>query len=382
MRFLKFLAVSILFIGCGQPAKEVNTPPNLLAAQFENLVNAEYKSGRFDGSLAVRHQGQLMFSKSIGLASREWKIPLRKNHRFDIASVNKSFIAALTLKAVELGHFDLQDTLNEVLIGLELKGGFDPNITIHQMLSHLSGMNDYGGIDERLQQDNFLKFKRQRFTNEEYLYFLSEVPMVGNPGQQFYYSNFAYHVLCVILETSFGQSFEDILQQHIAKPLDLKNTFASSLNETIKPKLVKGYNYDASQSTWLTNDFIDLTLGRRIFSTAEDLALWTEAIGKSNLLSESSWKAMLTNHVRMLDSELSYGYGWVIHDLKGDYRMGKLPTKKPYIIHGGNTGGYKAITVNINQGEWVFSALSNIGGRFDEIGFAKKVTTLINDYEN
>lgn len=382
MSFLRLLTITTLLIACSPPAEQNNSARNSLVSQLEKLVNAENKAGYFEGSLAVRHQGKLIYSKSIGQASREWKIPMRPNHRFDIASVNKSFIAVLVLKAVEKGHFKLQDPLVEVLTRLDLKGGFDPKITIHQMLSHLSGMSDYSGITEDLQQNNFLKFKRLRFTNREYVAYISDVPMIGKPGEQFYYSNFAYHVLCVILEESFGLPFDEILQQHIAKPLNLKNTFASSLNEAIKPGLVQGYNYDPQQSVWLTNDFIDLTLGRRIFSTAEDLALWTEAIGQSEILSESSWELMLTNHISVLDENLSYGYGWVIHDQKGNYRMGKLPTSKPYVIHGGNTGGYKAITVNINNGEWVFSALSNIGDRFDEMGFAIKVTTLINEHEN
>lgn len=382
MTFLRYLALVILLLACEQAPEQTKSDKNPFIIKLENLVNSEHQSGHFDGSLTVRHQGKLIFSKSVGQASREWKIPMRKNHRFDIASVNKSFIAALTLKAVELGYFNLQDPLMKVLPKLNLEGDFDNGITIHQMLSHLSGMNDYGGIEEGLQENNFLKFKRLRFTNQAYVTFLSEVPMVGPPGEQFYYSNFAYHVLCVVLEEAFQLPFDDVLQKHIVKPLKLKNTFASSLNEAVKPNLVSGYNYDPDRSTWLTNDFIDLTLGRRIFSTAEDLALWTESIGQSGILSQSSWDAMLTNHVATLNQELSYGYGWVIHDQKGSYRMGKLPTTKPYFIHGGNTGGYKAITVNMNNGDWVFSALSNIGDRFDEMGFATKITTLINEYEN
>jgi D-alanyl-D-alanine carboxypeptidase len=79
--------------------------------------------------------------KYLGIADRTWDIPVDKNSKnFDIASVNKSMIAALVVKAAEEGKWALDDTLEDLLQKLGLEGRFDPNISLHQMLCHTAGL--------------------------------------------------------------------------------------------------------------------------------------------------------------------------------------------------------------------------------------------------
>ena len=67
-------------------------------------------------------------------------------------------------------------------------------------MSHISGLPDYDSVEPELFQNEGRLFKRKQFSNAAYVDFISQLPAKGTPEQQFYYSNFSYHLLAIILE--------------------------------------------------------------------------------------------------------------------------------------------------------------------------------------
>ena len=385
MRELKLLAISLsicfsLSTCQKEEEKGFARPGQVLQFSMDSLVNHEHNAGRFNGTILIGTQDSVFYKKAVGLANRVWNVPLHTDHRFDIASLNKSFIAALILKAVEEGQLNINDHLSDLLGSYQYKGSFNPKITIHHMLTHTSGLPDYDAVIKELSVDNFRKFKRMHFSNAEYIDFISQLKPVDDPGKQFYYSNFAYHLLAIILEDLYKQTFSDLLQDKICRPLNLTNTFSSTANQEVHKKIVEAYIYLNEDHKWKRNNFIDLTIGRRIFSSVTDLYKWGKALNDTSLLSYGSLELIKTNHLSDITTEISYGYGWVIYGSKSKYKMGYLPVKKPYMIHGGSTEGYKSLLVNINDGEFIITLLSNIGDRSDELVMAEKIVNLINNY--
>ena len=227
------------------------------------------------------------------------------------------------------------------------------------MLCHISGLPDYNNISKDLSKNNFSKFKRLHFSNQQYVNFISDLKPVGKPKKQFYYSNFSYHLLCIILEDIYQMSYPELLKKKITSPLKLNNTICETENRNIIKNLATGYNYMPKENNWKKNNFIDLSLGRRIFSTTTDLLKWVQALNSNKILTQESISLMTKNHLTNVDSNLSYGYGWVPYQNKEKFKIGDLNIDLPYIIHGGSTEGYKAMLVNINKGEYIISFLSN-----------------------
>ncbi len=355
----------------------VNGQSDSILIQLNTLIEKEHQANQFDGTIIVGNAEGILFQKAIGTANRVWNIPMTLDTRFDIASLNKSFIAALTVIAVKEEKLQLADKLVDILSEFKYNGQFDSTITIHQLLTHTSGLADYDGVDADLRANNFLKLKRSHFSNAEYVDFISQIPPKYQPNQQFYYSNFGYHLLSIILEHIYQKPFEDLLQEKICKPLGLTQTFSSTDNQAVFPKMAEAYNYNQKDKSWSKNDFIDLTLGRRIFSTTIDLYRWALAMNDTTFLSDTLLQLIQTNYLQDITANISYGYGWVVFDGKGEYRMGNLGIDKTYIIHGGNTGGYRSILVNINHGEYVVSILSNIGRQTNEMDLLKAVLKMI-----
>lgn len=371
-----FYLVMLLFLSNGCQNKKKETSP-VYKQKIDSLFIAHYSQDLFHGGVVISHNGEILYENYLGLANRGWDFPFDKDVKLDIASVNKSIIAALVLKAVEEGRLNLEDKLVNLLTGFSYEGSFHPEITLHHMLSHSSGLPDYDGVAEDLKLNQFSPFKRQRFTNEGYVDFISKIEPINTPGQQFYYSNFAYHLLPIILEETYQKPFSEILKEKLTLPLGLKNTVSESKNEVVISKLAKAYNYQEKTGQWHQNLFIDLSLGRRIFSTASDLNRWAQVMDNPGWLTAKSLQLMQQNHQAEIDENFSYGYGWVVIGGANRSRMVDLGIQQPYIIHGGSTEGYKAMLININKGEYVISFLSNVGNRTEEIQLAQQIVNIL-----
>ena len=348
-----------------------------LKKQLDSLFEAESQGDRFHGTVVIGNKKNILYQKAIGIANRSWGIPMEMEGRFDIASINKSYFAALILIAVKEGKLSLEDKLVDLLQKYNYQGIFSSEITLHQILSHTSGLPDYDAVPPEIAGSKFIKFKRQHFNNAEYVDFISQLKIVGEPGKQFYYSNFAYHLLGIILEDIYQQHFSEILEEKICKPLQIKNTYAAKVREEVHPKLVEAYSYHSDTQKWQSNDYIDLSLGRRVFASSLDLYQWGLIMCDNSLLSKTSLKLMQTNHVKAINPNISYGYGWVVFDGQKEYDMGNLSIDKKYIIHGGATQGYKSMLIIIEQGEFIITFLSNVGDRTNEIQLAQKITHIL-----
>jgi CubicO group peptidase (beta-lactamase class C family) len=176
--------------------------------------------------------------------------------------------------------------------------------------------------------------------------------------------------------------FDELLKQKISDPLGMDRTYSTTSNEAIFNETVDAYRFDEEAQGWIKNSFIDLTIGRRVFSTSENLYRWAKAMNDTTFLSEESLNQMTINHLNELEEEVSYGYGWVVYNEGDDFSMGNLNIDKPYIIHGGSTEGYKSILINIEDGEWILSILANSGNRTNELELAQGIIEIIKSYNS
>lgn len=342
-----------------------------LSTVIDNLITEQSKQGKFDGTILVANKDSIIFQKAFGLADRVWNIPTQIDSKYDIASLNKSFVAVLILQQVEKGNLDLNQRVVDFIPDFKVYN-YD-QVTIHQLLTHTGGLPDYGELEAELQENNFRKFKRLHFTNKEYIAFIGKHEPVSEPGTNFYYSNFGYHILSILLETITGNSFAELLNQEICVPLNLNNTFSPSSNEAIYEGQVEAYNLDPNDGQFKRNQFIDFTLGRRIYSTVGDLYKWSMALNDpGKILSKNYLKLLKTNHLVEIESNVSYGYGWYVFD-GGEYGRGNLNIDKNYIIHGGSTEGFKSMLTIIEGNEFIITHLSNIGNQTNEFKLTSQI---------
>jgi len=135
--------------------------------------------------------------------------------RQPIASCSKWLSAALVMTFVDEGKLALSDTVGKYLPVLSAHG--KGNITIRQCLSHLTGINE-----PPLKES--LKDMRGIHSMDEAMQYIADMPMEGQPGKVFHYSNAGLQIAGAVIEKISGRSFEVLFAERIARPLQMKNT--------------------------------------------------------------------------------------------------------------------------------------------------------------
>jgi len=137
------------------------------------------------------------------------------NTRQPIASCSKWLSAALVMTFVDEGKLKLNDTIGKYLPVLSKSG--KGKITIAQCLSHTTGIKA-PALKESLAE------MREVSSMDEAIEKITQLPMEGDPGKVFHYSNVGLQLAGAVIEKISGKSFEDLFAQRLAKPLGMKNT--------------------------------------------------------------------------------------------------------------------------------------------------------------
>jgi CubicO group peptidase (beta-lactamase class C family) len=166
-------------------------------------------------SLLVYRDGKIIYDKSIGEFTPKTQVP--------IASSSKWLTAALVMVLVDEGKLSLDDKVSKFLpIFNKYSKGY---ITIRQCLSHLTGIES-----EPIKLSNLIKRNKYNSLEEEVEEFATKKEIIANPGLEFRYSNIGLNIAGRIIEIVSRRGFEQVMQEKILRPLQMRNTSFSSFN--------------------------------------------------------------------------------------------------------------------------------------------------------
>jgi CubicO group peptidase (beta-lactamase class C family) len=106
--------------------------------QFGEFFDQLAKNQNLNGIVLLGQKGHIIYTKHYGLANKETGDSLNINSTFQLASVSKQFTAVSILQLYQKGLLKLTDTVANILPGFPY-----PDITIHQLLTHRSGLPNY-----------------------------------------------------------------------------------------------------------------------------------------------------------------------------------------------------------------------------------------------
>ena len=310
---------------------------NLLSQSTEykinELISAYADNGQFNGVILVKKGGNIVYENAFGLANREWNIPNTVDSKFLIGSIGKSITAFMTLLLVKDGLIDLNATINDYIP--EYAGPGKNKATIHQMLTHPSGIPNHGAIPNLSK-----KLVRWNYDTGQYLELIKNLELQFEPGTGFAYSGIAYNLLAIICERVQKWISGIYLIERIFIPLGMNNTKLDK-NLDIDDKRADGYEYHLLEG-YMHPSYIEMCHVKGsggVLSTVDDLARFNnECFNTQKLLSKELYDKMFTRYIK--DWQY-YGYGWWITDKSIDNDTLTL------ISHGGSTDGYKAYSTRI-----------------------------------
>lgn len=188
--------------------------PFMVAGQnsaADSIVQQLIDSGKAVGiSVAVVKNNKLIYNKSFGYKELETKTPLSNTDIFRIASISKSFSATSILQLVRAGKLKLSDDVSD-LIGFRVRNPRYPDkvITLEQLLSHRSSINDKQGYFT-LDAINPAKNPNADSCYNSYA-----------PGEGYQYCNLNFNMVGTIIEKYSGERFDQYVKHHILDPLGL-----------------------------------------------------------------------------------------------------------------------------------------------------------------
>jgi CubicO group peptidase (beta-lactamase class C family) len=206
-----------------------------LAAFLDGFMPQEIEHADIAGAvIAVVKDGKLLFAKGYGYSDVAKKAPVSpETTLFRPGSISKLFTWTAVMQQVELGKLDLDRDVNDYL-DFKIPAAFGKPITLRNIMTHTSGF-------EETAKNLFLSNAEDLRPTGEYL--RVHLPArIFPPGATPAYSNYATTMAAYIVERVSGQNFDDYVEQHIFKPLNMTHaTFRQPLPEALKPDMSNGY---------------------------------------------------------------------------------------------------------------------------------------------
>ena len=263
-----------------------------------------------------------------GFADIRAKAPVTRSTSFAIASVSKTFTAALILALAEEGRIDLDASIRTYLPALKKVSN---KVKVRQLLDHTSGLRDYffhPSIDRLL-----LARPDRRWDSAQALKYVGKP--YGEPGKSWHYSNTNYLVLGMLAEAVGQAPLAEQVRARFLGPLGLEHTWYQP-EDAAPPDVAHGYRFESPSTAAPAIDLSDGTPlvpftsvvtaagGAGGFaSTARDLAHWAHFLYGGEVLRPEFLTAMVdAGATTALKSAIPYGYGTQVVEIDGLTTLG------------------------------------------------------------
>jgi len=340
------IVLSFLFVTFFINAQSNKLPQEIkeyIQARIDNNLNVGVTIGLIDGKKVDYYN----FGKTASIDGKD----VDENTVFEIGSISKVFTTILLANKIKTKEMKLDDPISKYLpetVKVPTKDG--KVITLKHLATHTSGL-------PRMPSNFAPKDPNNPFVDYSYeqLYaFLSSYTLTKNIGVKSEYSNLGMGLLGHILELQSGKTYEQLVKETIAKPLEMEDT-ALTFSEGMKARLAKGHISNIEVGSW---DIISLAGAGGLRSTTSDMVKFVQANTgtiKSNLL-----KVMQLSHQTAFkdkNDDFELGLGW------------HFEKDNQIVWHNGQTGGYNSFIGFLKGTEKGVVVLSNSTENIAPIGF-------------
>jgi CubicO group peptidase (beta-lactamase class C family) len=292
-------------------------PPAQVSAIDAIVAKTLADTGVPSAEIAIVRNGQLVLTKAYGKANEN--LPARPDLPYQIASNSKQFTAMALLLLEDDGKLRLDDPIGKYVPGITS----GDTITIRQLLSHSSGLQDFWP------QDYMFETMTHPTAPQGIVAGWAKKPLDYPPGARYQYSNTGYVVAGMIAEKVSGEPLLQFLNRRIFGPLDMHPL---DQDETNTPAFPAGYHRYALGPVRVAQPPARgwLYAAGELSMTAADLAKWDIARLNRALIPLDDWVAQETPFVRTDGRSNGYGLGVQNHNQRDRH----------IIDHGGEAVGF------------------------------------------
>lgn len=308
------LCLALVLAACGGSGSNPSVPPAgstaeekqvFLASKIDAVLASKQNEAEPGLSIIVVKNGVVTYSRSKGMANIARASAITENTVFELASLTKPITALAVMQLRDANLLSLSDPVTKWLPQLPPAWS---GITIHQLLSHQSGIRDYtnrissaeAALLDGLTNDDLLA----RFAANGQLEFA--------PGTKAEYSNSNYLLLAEIIVRASGRSYAQYVQEHVFTPLGMRSTYVSG-NPAPQPG-AEALNFGRLDKPNPFNATFATVGAIGVHSSAADLALFVRALDAGQIVPMTTLASMTSVQSRtaVVENGDFYGYGWLV----------------------------------------------------------------------
>ena len=303
-----------------------------LQAELEPKINEAIQQSHIPGfAIGIVNNGKLIYAKGFGTAKLGSDAPITPQSLFHMASVTKTFVGTAVMQLVEQNKIDLDAPLIKYLPYFQMNDERYRTITIHQMLSHTSGIPDVS--DYHWDKPEYDDGALERFVRT-----VAHMKLDFAPGAKFNYSNTAYEVLGDVIAKVSGESFEEYVQHHILTPLGMKDS--TLLVREANPKLLTAPHVIKDKKLQVSKVFPYNRAhapSSTLYSSIEDMSRWAIANLNCNDIQilQPQTCELMRRPVADAFGGMKVGVSWFMKE-SGGHR---------FVLHAGGDVGFTSLLV-------------------------------------
>lgn len=330
MKLLRLAAASALLLCTpgGPTARPAQTPAPAAARGASKDDAARAALGEyfrkaaglgFSGAVLVARGGEVLAREGYGWADVKRRVPVTPETIFDIGSGVKAFTATAVLQLEEQGRLSTDDPISKHLADVPPDKAA---ITLHQLLTHTSGINFDYFYDEASPAERANLRDRGK-----YIAAVLAPPLAFKPGEGRVYSNTGFSLLAAVVENVAGVPYERYVRERLFEPAGMTET-GYYVPKDLR-RVARGYNDGDSdygypwETQWENRRPLwDLMGNGGMLTTLDDVHRWMAAIRGEKLVSQRSKDKMFQVYYPKTDQ----GQGWNVWQTEG----------RPYVWRGGD----------------------------------------------
>ena len=336
-RIVIVTVLSFLFISCHSqqhaPEKIIVAPDfkfktlsqatkQKYADAIEPLYQKMLLSKGFNGSVLMAKDGEIVFEDYHGIYDTRTKENISATTPFHVASISKTFTGMTILRLWEQGRISLEDSVQKYIPQFPYH-----NITIRELLSHMSGLPKYEYFMDGNKTETYLTknkkgkiVKRTRtiknpnapqikepITNEVMMQYMidNKPPVQFAPNKMFNYCNTNFAILALIVEKITHISFPKYMVDSVFTPIGMKNSFI--FNTEKAAVYVPSYK---GKSPYKLEKFDFIYGDKNVYSTVRDLLVWDRTLYEGTFVKKSTVE--MAAHPQTYERKKGhyYGLGW------------------------------------------------------------------------
>lgn len=264
--------------------------------EMDTHLNKQTNENKFSGAVLVAKDGNPVFKKAYGLASKTYQVPNRIDTKFNLASLGKWFTSVAIAQLAEAGKIRFDDPIGRYLKDFPREAA--EKVTIRHLLQMRSGWGDYWDNETYQNKRDNLR------TVPDYIAFLKDLPLEFEPGTQMIHSNTSFMVLGAIVEAVSGKDFDTYVREHILNPAGMVNTYPCASRDEPMENVATGYTNhnpfdpDKTGYQW-SNVYFMAASGTPAgggYSTVEDFLAFDTALRNHQLLNEKYTNFILNRY--------------------------------------------------------------------------------------